>query len=551
MKFNFLLVFICFTVSTNAQFETNITSSQLDTIIFKAGQQSTQPGAAVIILKDDSIVYFNATGLANIKHSKPIELQTQFNIGSVTKMFTATAILMLEESGKLNRNDDIRKYIPEAPITEKVITINNLLSHTAGIRTHFELAQFLFNYKKKLAYFPLMINYINDYNELSFETGENFAYSNTGYMLLAMIIEKASGQTYSEYITENIFIPLGMHNTYVSAGKVKYLNDGTASYRIKDNGKTKKPYFYIDATGATGINSTLYDIFLWDKNFYNNKLGKGSANLIDAFTTSFTLNNGTSVHYGCGVILKKYRLKLVAEHSGGWGEYLFQYRRFPDEHISILAWNNASNYSPFVTVDKISNAIFNFGDDVHQNIDILPAFNQALLTGTYITANNFIREVKLINDTLVLQLPLNQSSRHHPLIFTGPINDSIIQYIDTASNVIKFQKNGATITGFSWAGGEYFVAERYYEKINESAAIEPKMLSGKYYLENHKNKIKITFNKRKQSYYLSPFPFYHFKMEHVTGNIFHLAHYDYYIRVEENSLIMGDDWIFNMHFIKK
>ncbi len=550
MKYYLLITLFCLSIKSYCQFETNITRSQLDSIIYKNDLQSDVPGAAVIIIKNDTIIYQNTTGFANLKQHKPIAIQTQFNIGSVTKMFTATAILLLEESGQLNRNDDIRKYIPEAPITETVVTINHLISHTSGIRTHFELAQFLFNYKHKLAYFPEMMEYINKYNELSFQVGENFAYSNTGYMLLAMIIEKVSGMSYSEYVTKNIFDPLGMQNTYVTHTKLKYLADGTTSYLIKNNGKPRRAQGYIDALGATGINSTLYDMFLWDNNFNHNILGKGNNALIESLTSSFKLNSGESVHYGCGIIIKNYRGKTVQEHSGGWSDYLFQYRRFPDEHISILSWNNGSNYSPFITVDKVSDAILNF-NEAKSNIDVHPAFDQNKLSGTYITENNFIREVKVLNDTLVLQLPLNQSQRYHPLIFTGPVNDSLIYYIDTAGNSVQFFKSGDTITGFTWAGGEYFVAERFYTKINDSFTFEPKTLVGKYYLENQNNKIKITYKERKQSLYLSPFPFYHFKIEHVAGNVFHLAYYDYYIRVEEDGIVLGDDWIFNLHFLKK
>lgn len=551
MKFLFLIYVCCILPDAFGQFETKTIHNKLDSIVFPLGKATNKPGVAAAIFKNDTIVYFSTAGLANIQKELPITLKTQFNIGSVTKMFTAAAILLLEEEGKLNRNDNINKYIPELILSSPIVTINNLLSHTAGMRTHFELSQFLFNYKTNLATFPAMIKYINKYNDLNFETGENFAYSNTGYMLLAMIIERVSGETYANYLNENIFVPLGMHSTYVSSGKVKYLTDGTASYRTKTNGKTRRPYAYLDAIGATGVNSTMYDMHLWDNNFYNNKLGKGNNTLIDTLTKSFNLNSGESVHYGCGVIIKSFRSKPVVEHSGGWGEYLFQYRRFPEEHTAILAWNNASNYSPFVIVDNLSNAIFYYNDNAHKNIDIRPAFNQEMLTGTFITSNNFIRKVEVINDTLVLKLPLNQSNRYHPLIFTGPANDSIIQYIDTAGNTVKFHKSGEEITGFSWAGGEYFVAQRLYKKIIGAAENKIVMPIGKYYLENHSNYINVSYNKRKDAYYLSPFPFFKYKIEPVHGNIFHLDYYDYYIRVEEDSLLIGDDWIFNLRYIKK
>lgn len=535
----------------HAQFETGISSAELDSLIFSNNYKPNAPGCGVVIFKNDSIVYFGHKGVANVKEETPIGLHTPYNIGSITKMFTATAVLLLEEEGKLKRTDNIQHYIPELHVDES-ITINQLISHTSGIRSHFELAEFLFNFNKRLTRFPETIKYINNYPELQYQPGEQFAYSNSGYMLLAMIIERSSGVTYSEYLTENIFKPLGMENTYVSNGKVTYLNEGTAGYPINKKGKAKKPYKYSDALGATGVNSTLYDMYLWDKNFYNNKLGHQKNALIDTLTKSFVFNSGLPTNYGCGIILKNYRGKNAMEHSGGWGEYLTQYRRFPNDHISVIAWNNAANYSPFVTVDIACNAIFNFPADTVIPTQTPSNFDQSILTGIYLTANNYAREVKLKSDTLVLQLPLNQSNRFYPLKLTNILNDSIIEYIDTAGYTVTFQLNNGIATAMQWADGQYFVAERKYEKILEKTTWTNAELKGKYQLENKHNKVKISTSNKTNKLYMRVFPFFKFEMTNVAGNVYYLYNYEYYIHIDENkTLTMGDDWIFNLKYLKK
>ncbi|HRH54643.1 MAG TPA: serine hydrolase domain-containing protein, partial [Chitinophagales bacterium] len=216
MKFSFFVIGLICWFDTFAQFETDITYRQLDSIIYGKNPDTEAPGMGAIVIKDDSIVYFTSTGYANTKRKLPIGLHTQYNIGSITKMFTATAILLLEEEGKLRRTDEIHQYIPELPEYPFPITINHLLGHTSGIRDHFEVARFLFNYNNKLVSFEGMLDYQNEFPELNTNTGESFAYSNTGYMLLAMIIEKVSNQSYESYLAENIFQPLGMENTFAT-----------------------------------------------------------------------------------------------------------------------------------------------------------------------------------------------------------------------------------------------------------------------------------------------------------------------------------------------
>jgi CubicO group peptidase (beta-lactamase class C family) len=549
MKFSFFFIGLICWFDTFAQFETDITYRQLDSIIYGINPDTEAPGMGAIVIKDDSIVYFTTTGYANTKRKLPIGLHTQYNIGSITKMFTTTAILLLEEEGKLHRTDEIHQYIPELPAYPQPITINHLLGHTSGIRDHFEVASFLFNYNKKLVSFEGMLNYQNEFPELNTNTGESFAYSNTGYMLLALIIEKVSNQSYESYLAENIFKPLGMENSFATREKQKYLADGTTNYPQKTNGKFKGPFSYYDALGATGVYATLYDMYLWDKNFYNNKLGKQSQSLIDTLQHSFALNSGESVNYGCGIIEKKYRGKIAYEHSGGWGYYLTQYRRFPDEHISVIAWNNSDNYSPFTTVDKICNAIFKF-DTTKTMSDMLPGFNQKTLEGIYITNNNLIREVKVKGDSLILRLPLQQSTRFHNLTYAGSFRDSIITYVDSLNNPVVFIKSAGRVVGFKWQGGEYFVANRYYSKIDENNIIPTKQLTGKYENGQQNKKVKISYKKYRHQLYLRNFIFYKMKMEHVCGNVYYLPEYQFYVRAESDKIILGDDWIFNLTYTK-
>lgn len=550
MRYCFSLFLFCTFLNAFAQFETGVDYRTLDSLIFNSSISENAPGMAAIIIKNDSIVYFGTKGYANVKDKLPIGLHTQYNIGSITKMFTATAIVLLEQEGKLNRNDEVTKYIPDLPEAANGITIHQLIAHTSGVRDHFKVASLLFNYTSKLQTYNGMFDYYQTYHQPNSAAGAYFAYSNTGYMWLAKIIETASGMSYAEYLEQNIFIPLGMLSTYVSEGKVTYLEDGTTSYRINKSGKAKHPDSYTDALGATGINSSLYDMYLWDKNFYDNKLGDTTYALIDTIEKNYLLNNGSSTFYGHGIINKNYRGKIAREHSGGWSNYLTQYRRFPDEHISIIAWNNGTNYSPFTTVDKLSDAIFIF-DSTRTTNDMRPGFKQKELEGIYITDNNYIREVRLKGDTLILRLPLNQSTRFHRLTYTGSFRDSLITYTDSVGNAVVFKKTNDTIAGFTWKGGEYFVGERFYSKINENNIIPVKSITGKYFFEEQDKHIKIIYRKHKHKLYFRNFPIIRYELKHVCGNVYFIEDYDMYLRVEGERVIVGDDWIFNIIYTKK
>lgn len=284
---------------------------------------------AVLIGYKGKIVFEKGYGLANYELKVPITPRTKFRLGSLTKAFTAAAILQLAEKGLLNLNDAISKYWPDYPSGEK-ITIHHLLSHTSGIPNFTALPEYP---KYKLD--PTTLNRTIDLfrsRPLEFEPGTKFHYSNSNYILLTAIIEKVSGRNYADYLRENIFLPLNMLETcYDDPNKIiKYRARG---YSLKEGELINAPH--IDMTvpaGAGGLLSTVEDLFAWDQGLRSDRILSP-----DSRKKMFT---PYLEDYGYGWVIKKFKNHLTAQHSGGIEGFVSQIVRFLDEDLCLIILSN-------------------------------------------------------------------------------------------------------------------------------------------------------------------------------------------------------------------
>ncbi|MBC8046726.1 MAG: beta-lactamase family protein [Fimbriimonadaceae bacterium] len=547
---SFTLIISTFLLQTGfSQNNIHINKLQLDSLLASTHKNERSPGYGLIIIHKGEIAYAHSTGMANIKENIPIGLNTQFNIGSVTKQFTAMCILLLEETGKLKCTDEIHIYLPELPDYGYPITINHLLSHTSGIRDYLEVMSLINKSSEKNLSNERMISYQHNLTELNFPPGERFTYSNTGYMLLVKIIERASGKSYAEYAEENIFTPLGMNNTYIEPERKQKLHDGTKSYRVKAQ-KIKAAKVYSDALGATGVNSTLHDMHLWDQNFKHNILGKKSKELIKKMETTFLLNNGTHCNYALGLVIKNYRGYQTIEHAGGWTEYLTQYRRFPSEDVSVIVASNTTSVSPFNLCDKICNVILkniSIGKEQIKNNAYLPS---PVLSGTYLSEDNFLNYVVQNDTDIHLINKYGNSKTQYRLTYVQSKGDSVIEYIDSTNNIVTFYIASDTASSILWSGNYYFVYPRAYARVQTNNTHTINQFTGKYYSEEFERNIKIKYHKKKESLFIHPFPFISYQLVPVGYSIFSVANEKHIIRFQNNTLIAGDDWIYNFKFNK-
>lgn len=308
--------------------------------LFVMYDKPDMPGCALAIIHEGEIIYKRGYGLANLEYDIPITPSTVFDIGSVSKQFTAACALLLEYQGKLKLEDDISKYLPELTYKQP-ISLLKLIHHTSGIPEYLELMSF--------AGMP----FYNDYPEaqiieliakqpLDFTPGKMHAYSNSGYFLLAEIIARASGKSLNEFASEHIFKPLGMNSTQFYDDHTRIVKNRAMAYTPTDDSFVLEHYKF-DVVGDGAMHTTVEDLFLWDQNFYKNKLEGGRA-FIEKMLTPGKLNSGKSTGYGFGLYTRKYRGQTLTFHNGGWGGYASEFSRFPEQKFSIIVLSNRSDY---------------------------------------------------------------------------------------------------------------------------------------------------------------------------------------------------------------
>ena len=283
--------------------------SKIDSIV-SLQYSANEPGIAILVAKDGKAIYKKALGKSNLELNIPIELNSVFQIGSITKQFTAISILMLAEQGKLNIEDKIGKYIPEYIEVGRDITIHHLLNHTSGIKNKTPLSEK--NYTSRMDRSPEeLITYFKD-EPLAFVPGEKFKYSNAGYILLGQIIETISKQSYGQFLQENIFDKIEMTSSYYGNMKNIIPNRATG-YKIKQNEFINADYMSLSlAYSAGAILSTTEDLLKWQNALLQNTLLKESS--IKQAMTPTLLNSGKRIPYGYGFRFSKLGNSPVIAH---------------------------------------------------------------------------------------------------------------------------------------------------------------------------------------------------------------------------------------------
>jgi CubicO group peptidase (beta-lactamase class C family) len=301
---------------------------------YKAGE----PGAALLIKKDGRILHRKGFGTADLELGLPVAPDMSFRLGSITKQFTAVAILMLEEQGKLSVKDPVDKYLPDFPTPGKTITIENLLTHTSGVVSYTALPEWLPLWRKDMSVAEL-IGLFKD-KPLEFGPGEHWKYSNSGYVLLGAVIEKAAGLTYESFIQKNIFEPLGMtHSYYGSASRV--LPWRIPGYDAEGKAFVNAPYISMTQPYAAGsLLSSVDDLVLWYEGLLSGKLIKRES--LERAWTPFKLNDGSNTGYGYGWAVSDYRGHRLIEHGGGIMGFSTYGMLFPGDRTLILLLTNSA-----------------------------------------------------------------------------------------------------------------------------------------------------------------------------------------------------------------
>jgi CubicO group peptidase (beta-lactamase class C family) len=304
------------------------------------------------VLRNGQQLYSQGYGMADLEHGAPITPSTVFHIASVSKQFTAFAIYLLAQEGKLALDDDVRKYLPELHDFGKTITIRHLIHHTSGLRDQWMLLAMAGWRLEDVITERDILRLVWRQRELNFAPGEKELYSNTGYTLLGVIVKRVSGQSLREYAQDHIFKPLGMQHTHfhdeygelVRARAYSYARQGDAGYRY-----VALSYSNV---GATSLFTTVEDLALWDENFYTGKVG--GKDLLAEMQIKGKLNGGSEIRYASALVIGTYRGLKTVEHDGGDAGFRTELLRFPDQHFSVVTLCNAAEANPVALAREVA-----------------------------------------------------------------------------------------------------------------------------------------------------------------------------------------------------
>ncbi|CAN5446727.1 N/A [soil metagenome] len=303
--------------------------------------KADEPGAAVVVVKAGEVIHRQGYGLANLEWRIPVEPDTVFRLASITKQFTATAIMILQEQDKLNVDDPLTKFLPEYPTSGHEITVHHLLTHASGIKSYTSIEGW-FPHKIIHDMTPQALCDVFSQIPFDFKPGAQFLYNNSGYHLLGMIIEKVSGVTYEQFIQKNIFAPLGMQQSYYLSNEPIILKRASG-YAATESGFRNADYLSMTQPYAAGaLGSTIDDLVLWDCAVREHRLVSAATQAL--MFTPVQLTDKKTENYGYGWALGDYRGHHFAHHGGGINGFSTFIAQFQDKPISIIVLTNHSGF---------------------------------------------------------------------------------------------------------------------------------------------------------------------------------------------------------------
>jgi CubicO group peptidase (beta-lactamase class C family) len=317
------------------------------------------PGCALGVVRDGKLVYTRGYGMASLEHAVPNSAKTVYYIGSTSKQFTAASILLAAEQGHLSLDDDIRKYVPEIPDYGVPITIRHLIHHTSGLRDVLTLMAMAGKRIEDVQTVDDYLRMLSRQKELNFQPGDEHLYSNSGYFLMGVIIQRATKKSLRKFADENIFKPLGMTNTHFHDNRREVDKNRAAAYSRTPQGFVLNWYLNFEKVGDGGLMTSVEDLLLWDQNFYANKLGKGD--LIEKMLAPGKLNSGAAIPYAHGITVAPYRGVRSVSHGGALMGFRAEMLRLPEQNFSVICLCNVAHAAPSNLARRVAD---NYLDDV-------------------------------------------------------------------------------------------------------------------------------------------------------------------------------------------
>lgn len=356
--------------------------AQVDAI-FAPWAGTGTPGCAVGVSRDGAVDYLRGYGMANLESDIPIAPDAIFLSGSISKQFTAFAIALLAQDGKLSLDDDIRTYLPEMPDVGRTITIAHLIHHTSGLREQGQLLYLAGWRSDDMMTQQDMLKIASKQRGLNFAPGSETLYNNLGYTLLAVIAERVSGKSLRAFTDERMFQPLGMTDTHFQDDHTEIVRRRATGYQAHRDGSWRISIPASDYYGPTGVFTTVGDLLKWQEKWVLHAHADGQQNLMDFVQTSATTPSGEATGYGGGVFVRHYRGLHTIGHDGLHAGYRADAVAFPDQRLAIVALCNNASIAPEELTRKIA-AVY-LGDRLAPPLPSVktPEAELAMLAGVY------------------------------------------------------------------------------------------------------------------------------------------------------------------------
>lgn len=440
------------------------TSNKIDNL-FTDWKKDNNPGGVVMVSHKNKLIFSKAYGLANISYNIPNDKETVFNTGSVSKQFTAMGIVLLQLEGKLSIDDDIHKYLPELNDFGKPITIRHLLHHTSGLRSSPELFGLAGWRDGDAILNEDVYRYLYKQVDLNFEPGSEYMYSNSGYILLAKIIESITKQDFKSWMKEKIFQPLKMNSTFIEEEYLK-INTKIASSYAETGPSVFQSVENTDLSyGASNVYSTTSDILNWAKNF-----SQAPSEWQKAFTmlkTLDTMDNGKKNNYAFGIFLDDFFGNERVQHTGAVAGFRSIMYSYPVENLEIVILSNFTTNQLFKMADQISQLFLENKSIVNKNkfsINPVKLSSEGLKKheGMYWNdIDNYSRKIYIENDTL-WYLRTNNNKKSHLI----PISEHEFQMSGINEKlIISFDKNTGKMNMIT-ADNSITTFEKYDDKAH-------------------------------------------------------------------------------------
>ena len=484
-----------------------------------------RPGASISVVKNGEIVLSKGYGMANLTYGIPMTENTGMSIASVSKHFTAMAILLLEQDGKLSLEDDVRKHIPELKDFGTPVTLRNMLNHTTG-------------YREILNFLPMSgwqftdamnvddpIRVIQQQTNLQNEPGAEYNYNNTSFMLLARVVERVSGQTWKDYMEERIFRPLGMDNTTVKTQQGQVISGSSQGYASAEGGGFRYVTDFASTHGASGVNTTALDITKWMANFRDGTVG--GKEVIESLTTRGILTTGDTTNYALGLGVRTWRGQKLYTHTGGETSHRTYFGYFPDIDSGIFFSGNNPSFTLGMWTDFAEAFFGEYLDPEEEDEEgehSMPTAEQLeAISGTWKFVAGPLKIDYTVEDGNLFAQTTNQ-----PKFAVNPTSDSTFTFVGVAASVtFHFESDGTTTRATHHQGPDSAM-----EKIEATDLTEDQLkeFTGRFYNEELQTIYSVKFEEGKLMAHhrrYEPFGFTHSVDDEFAGGMWFLGNIKY------------------------